>query len=90
MLPGPVAACQSHADREAIGVCVACRARICAECSTKVDGINHCVRCLAALAAPAPARAPAARGSALGAVWALGWLAAGTLLVWAFLEIALP
>jgi predicted amidophosphoribosyltransferase len=46
----PVAVCENHAQREAIGVCVQCRTRVCSECSTKVDGINYCVRCLAGLA----------------------------------------
>ena len=27
-----------------------CRARVCTECVTKVDGINYCVGCLARLA----------------------------------------
>jgi len=45
-----VAACENHPQREAIGVCVKCRTRVCSECSTKVDGINYCVRCLAGLA----------------------------------------
>jgi hypothetical protein len=45
-----VAACENHAQREAIGVCVRCRTRVCSECATKVDGINYCVRCLAGLA----------------------------------------
>lgn len=46
----PVAVCENHAQREAIGVCVQCRTRVCSECSTKVDGINYCVRCLGGLA----------------------------------------
>ena len=45
-----VAACENHLQREAIGVCVQCRVRVCSECSTKVEGINHCVTCLAGLA----------------------------------------
>jgi hypothetical protein len=45
-----VAACENHPQREAIGVCVKCRTRVCSECSTKVDGINYCVRCLSGLA----------------------------------------
>ena len=45
-----VAACENHRQREAIGVCVQCRRRVCSECSTKVEGINYCVTCLAGLA----------------------------------------
>jgi hypothetical protein len=44
------AACAVHLDREALGVCVRCRKRVCSECSTKVDGVNHCVTCLSNLA----------------------------------------
>ena len=85
------AACRNHPEREALGVCVACRTRVCAECVTKVDGINHCVTCLAARAAvPVEARerppTPGARA----------WIAAGalfvlvTLLAWGLVEAALP
>jgi hypothetical protein len=45
-----IATCENHPQREAIGVCVQCRTRVCSECSTKVEGINYCVRCLAGLA----------------------------------------
>jgi hypothetical protein len=45
-----VAVCENHPQREAIGVCVQCRTRVCSECSTKVEGINYCVRCLTGLA----------------------------------------
>lgn len=87
-----IAACRNHADRDAIGVCVKCRARVCAECSTKVDGINHCVTCLAALAGdPRAASAPRSAGSRGGAALAAGaLLVTGTALAWALLEIALP
>jgi hypothetical protein len=40
------AVCAHHLDRDAIGICVRCRTRVCGECVTKIDGINHCVRCL--------------------------------------------
>jgi hypothetical protein len=45
-----LAACVNHPEREALGVCVRCRTRVCTECVTKVDGINHCVTCLAIMA----------------------------------------
>ncbi len=38
--------CVNHADRAAIGVCVKCRSQVCADCTTKVQGINHCLKCL--------------------------------------------
>jgi len=55
-------------------VCVHCAAPLCAACITKIDGINHCQDCLAALAArqlALRARAPE-RGSALSR-----WLGVG-------------
>lgn len=58
-------------------MCVRCTAPLCAACITKIDGVNHCQTCLAALAAEqltaashAPGAGPrAARwlGIALGA-----------------------
>jgi hypothetical protein len=42
--------CAHHPEREAIGICIACRRPICAECSTPIAGINRCARCVAALA----------------------------------------
>ena len=46
--------CHVHPQRLGIGICVKCRQVICAECSTPMDGINLCARCVAALA-PRPA-----------------------------------
>jgi hypothetical protein len=68
--------CQYHNDRPGVGVCMRCRAVICAACCTRVDGINHCHACLKALAAKpvtARRRRPAAPLAAL--VLGLGWLA---------------
>ncbi|UJR81637.1 hypothetical protein [Sandaracinus amylolyticus] len=86
-----IVACRNHPAREAIGVCVKCRGRVCAECSTKIEGVNHCVECLGALAvvasgateraAPSVWRGRVAAGAALGGA---------TLLWWALVEIALP
>lgn len=86
------AACGNHPDREAIGVCVKCRARVCVECSTKIDGINHCVTCLAALAGDprAVSAAPRESSRARAALAAAALLATGTALAWALLELALP
>ena len=38
--------CKHHPDRDGIGVCIRCRTVICSECSTKIDGINHCTHCI--------------------------------------------
>lgn len=83
------AACANHPARDAIGVCVKCRTRVCAECSTKVDGINHCVACLAKMAHQdaAPAPTGTARGGVALAV--LGVLLLSSL-TWLLLEVALP
>ena len=43
---GPQYACAYHPERRAQGVCMSCRKVICSECSTKIDGINHCLPCL--------------------------------------------
>ena len=93
MTPARAAACQNHLDREAIGICVECRARICSECVTKVDGINYCVSCYARLADRGARRAredgkPIPRWVALLAAAALLGLA--TLMTWGLLEAALP
>ena len=86
------AACAFHAEREALGVCVACRSRVCAECTTKVEGINYCVRCLAQRAQmeamPSVAARPPSR-LRLG-VSALLWATFLWLALWALLELAFP
>ena len=88
-----VAVCQNHAQREAIGVCVRCRARMCSECATKIDGINYCVSCLAGLAQAGSTKRSAAlrtRHPAVGYASALLYtvLLSGSL--WLLLEIMLP
>src|SRR5688572_12888701 len=45
--------CSNHPDREGVGICVNCRAVICVECSTKIDRMNYCIRCLQAATEPA-------------------------------------
>jgi len=88
-----LASCRNHPEREAIGICVRCRTRVCSECVTKVDGINYCVTCLAALATEGGEHVtqeakPASR--------TLSFVAAGlmlvvlTLLTWGLVEAALP
>jgi hypothetical protein len=89
-----VVSCRNHPEREALGICVRCQGRFCAECVTKVDGINYCVGCLAALVQADRRGAPAgAQRSALGlpAAWALA-LSGGVLLTiatWGLVEAAL-
>lgn len=86
-----IVACRNHPAREAIGVCVKCRARVCAECSTKVDGINHCVECLGALAKEARAAGGAASSSGVASVVAASaLLGVLSVLAYALLEGALP
>jgi hypothetical protein len=43
--------CEFHPDRPGVGVCMRCRAVICAACCTRVDDVNHCHACLKELAA---------------------------------------
>lgn len=88
-----VAACTNHLDREAIGICVECRSRVCSECVTKVDGINYCVACLAILAdrgAKGASAGPRRPSAALASLSALALLALATLMTWGLLEVALP
>lgn len=87
------ASCRNHPEREALGICVECRTRVCAECVTKVDGINYCVSCLAKLAAVGGKRAV---GVATAAAPWVAWLSASALFVlaallaWSLVEVAMP
>jgi len=85
------AACQNHFNREAIGICVECRARICSECVTKVDGINHCVGCYSWFADDGATRRSdddKATHPALVYVAGAGLLLLMTLMTWGLLEVA--
>ncbi|MCC2669282.1 MAG: hypothetical protein K0Q72_1753 [Armatimonadetes bacterium] len=42
--------CSNHPEREGVGICVSCRSVVCVECSTKIDRMNYCIRCLQAAA----------------------------------------
>lgn len=87
------AACQNHPTREAIGICVRCRARICSECVTKVDGINYCVSCLGALAEEGGQRrreGSSATRPVLAGFAAFGYVLVLWLVAWGLLELALP
>jgi hypothetical protein len=73
--------CQNHPDRQGLGICVRCRRVLCAECATKIDRMNFCTTCLAAIG-PAPAAA------AGGEVRAANPLLGGFLLVVSTLGLA--
>jgi hypothetical protein len=46
--------CSNHPEREGIGICVNCRSVVCVECSTRVDRMNYCFRCLRSATADQP------------------------------------
>ena len=71
-----MAVCKYHPDRPAIGLCMRCRAAICAACCTRLDGINHCHACLQALGRPetTPSRGRWQRLLAPALVLGLSWL----------------
>lgn len=84
-----MAACRNHPDRPGIGVCMRCRAVVCAGCSTRVDGINHCPSCLKAMSRRPTANASGFEVGTLASVGVVGvaclllfgvlWLLQGTL-----------
>jgi len=59
-----MAVCYFHPDRPGVGVCVRCRLVICSACCTRLDGINHCHRCLSKLGARTEPKSGAAAQSA--------------------------
>lgn len=71
--------CANHPDRPAVAVCVTCHKPVCAECSTRWEGMHHCVSCLAARRAAARGRSTALRTLGL-ILLALGLAAGATLL----------
>ena len=46
-----MAVCKYHPGRPGVGVCMRCRAVVCAACTTRLEGVNHCHVCLRELAA---------------------------------------
>lgn len=87
-----IVACANHEGREAIGVCVRCRRRVCSECTTKIDGINHCVGCFAELAKEhaRPAHASTVDGAWRRSVAAAVGFGVAVVLAWGVLELLLP
>lgn len=86
-----IAACANHPGREALGVCVRCRTRVCAECVTKVDGINYCVTCLAIMAVDVASNATVRVGGVrFGRVRLVASVLVLVLLTWALLDVMLP
>jgi hypothetical protein len=83
-----IAACPNHPTREAIGICVRCRGRLCSECATKVDGINYCAACLTALASRPAQPAPAERGPLTRHAASLAYVLTLALVMWALFELA--
>jgi hypothetical protein len=79
--------CRYHPDRPGIGVCVRCRVVICAECCTRLDGVNHCHACLKELGQGEAARSGGiSTGFALACIFeawlvylAVAWFAQGWL-----------
>ena len=77
--------CRNHPDRPATGICVLCRSPICPECTTKLQGVNHCTSCLHVKAGRATVRRTRSSGLKIGAgiavsagvywlfFWGLGW-----------------
>lgn len=58
--------CTTHPDREGVGICVRCRSVVCVECSTRIDRLNYCRRCLQEAADTQSASAgPRGAGAAL-------------------------
>jgi len=50
------ARCRNHPERPAVAVCVSCGKPVCAACSTRWEGMHHCISCLAARRAAAGER----------------------------------
>ena len=74
-----MALCKYHRDRPGVGICMRCRAVICAACCTRVDGVNHCHACLKKLGRRAAETRPSS-GAVAAAVAAISlvsvaWLA---------------
>lgn len=56
--------CAAHPTRTAAALCRVCLARCCGECTTRIQGVNHCARCLARAFPPRPEPPPPFRAFA--------------------------
>lgn len=68
--------CKYHPEQRGLGLCMRCRAVLCAGCCTRIDGVNHCRACLEKVARRAEkAQTPVALGRVAAAmVLAVTWL----------------
>jgi hypothetical protein len=73
------ARCRNHPDRPAVAICVSCGKPVCAACSTRWEGMHHCISCLAARRAAASDRGAVLRAVGM-ALLALALAAGVTLL----------
>lgn len=81
--------CVNHAEREGVGICVNCRNVVCVECSTKIDRMNYCIRCLQAAAQPKQVVADNPRMAVAWGIPVLILAFLGTALVFIGLGVAL-
>lgn len=56
--------CAVHPARPAAALCRICFTRCCGECTTRIEGVNHCARCLVRLYPPKPEPPPPFRAFA--------------------------
>jgi B-box zinc finger len=73
------ARCRNHPEQPAVAICVRCGKPVCAACSTRWEGMHHCISCLAARRAAAGERGATLR--TLGMVLLALALAAGVTLL---------
>jgi hypothetical protein len=73
------ARCRNHPELPAVAICVSCGKPVCAACSTRWEGMHHCVTCLAARRAAAGERGAVLRTLGM-ALLALALAAGATLL----------
>lgn len=81
------ARCHNHPDRPALAVCVSCGKAVCAACSTRWDGMHHCISCLAARRQASGQRAAVVRAIATALLAAIA--AAGVTFLRAYAGAAL-
>ena len=72
-----------------LGICVRCRRVLCAECSTKIDRMNFCTACLAALGSSPAAAAEARPASPLLGEFLLAASTVGLALLFALFGLLL-